>query len=191
MRRVKYYYDVESLSYKKIKSRLISLRGTFLFLLAAALFGLFFVYLSYKILESPNEKYLKREVDKMKLEYGLLDKKMGEVEDVLGEIQERDNNIYRLYFEANPIPEDQRKAGFGGVNRYKSLEGFDNSKMITDAAKKMDVITKQLYIQSKSLDEIVKLAENKEQLLTSIPAIQPVRVDYLKRMASGYGWRKD
>lgn len=191
MRKVKYYYDVESLSYKKIKSRIISLRGTFLFLLASALFGLFFVYIAYKVLESPNEKYLKREVDKMKLEYGLLDKKMSQVKEILAEIQERDNNIYRLYFEANPIPDEQRKAGFGGVNRYKSLEGFDNSKMITDVTKKMDIITKQLYIQSKSLDEIVKLAENKEHLLASIPAIQPVRNDHLKQMASGYGWRKD
>ncbi len=91
----------------------------------------------------------------------------------------------------NPIPEEQRKAGFGGVNRYKALEGFDNSEMIIDVTKNMDVLSKQLYIQSKSLDEIVKLAENKEELLASIPAIMPVKKQDLTRMASGYGWRSD
>ncbi len=109
----------------------------------------------------------------------------------MSEIQERDNNIYRLYFEVNPIPLEQRKAGFGGVNRYKDLEGFDNSEMVIDVTKNMDILSKQLYIQSKSLDEIVKLAENKEKLLAAIPAIQPVKNEDLTRMASGYGWRND
>ena len=113
------------------------------------------------------------------------------MEYVLGNIEDRDNNIYRLYFEANPIPEEQRKAGFGGVNRYKSLEGFDNSEMIIDVTKNMDILSKQLYVQSKSLDEIVKLAENKEKLLAAIPAIQPVKNQDLSRMASGFGWRSD
>ena len=91
----------------------------------------------------------------------------------------------------NPIPNEQRKAGFGGVNRYKALEGFDNSEMIIDVTKNMDILSKQLYVQSKSLDEIVKLAENKEKLLAAIPAIQPVKNEDLSRMASGFGWRSD
>ncbi|MFZ2283016.1 MAG: M23 family metallopeptidase, partial [Lutibacter sp.] len=82
-------------------------------------------------------------------------------------------------------------AGFGGVNRYKALEGFDNSEMIIDVTKNMDILAKQLYIQSKSLDEIVKLAANKEKLLSAIPAIQPIENQNLTRMASGYGWRSD
>ncbi|VAW15572.1 Peptidase, family M23, partial [hydrothermal vent metagenome] len=106
-------------------------------------------------------------------------------------IQKRDNNIYRTYFEANPIPEEQRKAGFGGVNRYKSLEGFNNSEMIIDATKSLDILSKQLYVQSKSLDEIIDLAKDKEKLLASIPAIQPVSKQDLTRMASGFGWRLD
>jgi murein DD-endopeptidase MepM/ murein hydrolase activator NlpD len=143
------------------------------------------------VFESPKEKELKRELEFVKLNEQLHNKKITQLQQVLEEIQERDNNIYRLYFEVNPIPEEQRKAGFGGVNRYKALEGFDNSEMIIDVTKNMDVLSKQLYIQSKSLDEIVKLAENKEELLASIPAIMPVKKQDLTRMASGYGWRSD
>ena len=141
--------------------------------------------------ESPKEKELKRELEYVKLNEELHAKKIEQLDKILKEIQDRDNNIYRLYFEVNPIPEEQRKAGFGGVNRYKALEGFDNSEMIIDVTKNMDILSKQLYVQSKSLDEIVKLAENKEKLLAAIPAIQPVKKEDLTRMASGYGWRTD
>src|SRR5690554_360081 len=116
---------------------------------------------------------------------------MDESEAVLASIADRDNNIYRLYFEANPIPDEQRKAGFGGINRYKDLEGFDNSKLIIESHKRIDQLQKQIVVQSKSLDEIAKLAEEKEELLTAIPAIQPVKNEDLKRMASGYGIRTD
>ena len=107
----------------------------------------------------------------------------------MSQLQQRDNNIYRAYFEANPIPEEQRKAGFGGVNRYRYLNGYDNTKLIKTATKKLDILSKQLVVQSKSLDEIVVLAKNKKEMLASIPAIQPVANKDLKRMASGYGYR--
>ena len=83
------------------------------------------------------------------------------------------------------------EAGFGGINRYRSLEGFNNSEMIIDATKNLDILSKQLYVQSKSLDEIIDLAKDKEKLLASIPAIQPVSKQDLTRMASGFGWRLD
>jgi len=145
----------------------------------------------YQFIEPPKQKILQRELENMKLHYELLSKKMNQAESVLEELQKRDNNIYRTYFEANPIPEEQRKAGFGGVNRYKSLEGFNNSDMIVDVTKNLDILSKQLYIQSKSLDEIIELAEGKEKMLAAIPAIQPVSKEDLTRMASGYGWRSD
>jgi Membrane proteins related to metalloendopeptidases len=114
---------------------------------------------------------------------------LNESSKILTQLQERDNNIYRMYFEANPIPEEQRKAGFGGVNRYKDLEGFDNSKMIINLTKDIDVLSKQISVQSQSLDEIVSLAKEKEKMLAAIPAIQPVKNEDLTRMASGYGMR--
>ncbi|MDJ0644520.1 MAG: M23 family metallopeptidase [Flavobacteriaceae bacterium] len=192
MAKVKYYYDSETLSYRKIElRRRDKFKNTLVFLASSALFGALIVLISYQFIESPKEKAQKRELDNMMLRYELLDKKMSQAEKVLENIQQRDNDIYRMYFEVNPIPEEQRKAGFGGVNRYKSLEGFENSDMIIDATKNMDILAKQLYVQSKSLDEIINLAEDKEKLLASIPAIQPIKKEDLTRMASGYGWRSD
>ncbi|MCH4554043.1 MULTISPECIES: M23 family metallopeptidase [Aestuariibaculum] len=192
MSKVKYYYDSESLSYKKIeRKKRTTLKYAFVFILGAALFGFLFVFIASQYIESPKERALKRELQNSQLQFELLNKKMAEAEAVLTDIADRDNNIYRVYFEANPIPEEQRKAGFGGINRYKNLEGFDNSKLIIESNKRLDILQKQIVVQSKSLDEITKLAEEKEKLLAAIPAIQPVSNKELTRMASGYGMRSD
>ena len=192
MAKVKYYYDSDTLSYRKIELRKRDkFRRMFVFVMASAIMGGLLVFLMYQFVESPRQKVMKRELENMKLHYELLEKKMAQADDVLDGIQKRDNNIYRTYFEANPIPEEQRKAGFGGVNRYKSIEGFDNSQMIIEATRDLDILSKQLYVQSKSLDEIIDLAKDKEELLASIPAIQPVSKQDLTRMASGFGWRLD
>ncbi|MFV0540899.1 MAG: M23 family metallopeptidase [Aestuariibaculum sp.] len=192
MSKVKYYYDPETLSYKKIKRRKRNaIKYALMFILAAALFGFFTVFIIGQYVESPKERALKRELQNMQLQFGLLNKKMEQAENVLSSIADRDNNIYRVYFEANPILEEQRRAGFGGINRYKDLEGFDNSKLIIESNKRIDILQKQIVIQSKSLDEIAKLAEEKEKLLAAIPAIQPVKNEDLTRMASGYGMRTD
>lgn len=194
MSKVKYYYDPDTLSYRKIEPKKTKkYRNLFIFIVGAALFGFLglVVLLNANVLNTPKELSLDREVRNYELQFEILTKKMEQMEQVLANIEDRDNNIYRLYFEANPIPEEQRRAGFGGINRYKSLEGFNNSEIIINAAKQLDIIQKQMVIQSKSLDEITKLAEEKEKLLAAIPAIQPVRNKDLTRMASGFGWRSD
>ena len=192
MSKVKYFYDPETLSYRKIeRKKRKTVKFIFGFLLSAALFGVLIVFIASQYLESPKEKALKRELVNLDLQFELLNKKMNEAEEVLASVEDRDNNIYRLYFEANPIPEEQRKAGFGGINRYKNLEGFDNSKLIISSNKRIDILQKQIVVQSKSLDEIAILAEEKEKLLAAIPAIQPVNNEDLTRMASGFGMRTD
>jgi len=194
MTKVKYYYDPDTLSYRKIEPKKSKkVRNVLLFVLASVLSGFLglLVLLNTNLLNTPRELSLQREVRNYELQFELLSRKMEQMEDVLANIEERDNNIYRIYFEANPIPEEQRRAGFGGVNRYKSLEGFNNSEMIISTTRRMEIIQKQMVIQSKSLDEITKLAAEKEKLLAAIPAIQPVNNEEMTRMASGYGWRSD
>lgn len=192
MSKVKYYYDSDTLSYRKIKrKKSTTFKYLFGFIATSALFGLLFMFLATLYIESPKEKALKRELTNMQLQFDLLNKKMNEAETVLANIEDRDNNIYRLYFEANPIPEEQRKVGFGGINRYKAFEGFDNSKLIIESNKRIDILQKQIVVQSKSLDEIKVLAEEKEKFLATIPAIQPVTNEDLTRMASGFGMRTD
>ena len=192
MSKVKYYYDSDALSYRKIeRKKTRTAKYILLFILATALFAFLFVFIASQFIESPREKGLKHELQNAELQLELLNKKMDETEIVLTGLADRDNNIYRLYFEANPIPDEQRKAGFGGINRYKSLEGFDNSRLIIESHKRIDQLQKQIVVQSKSLDEIAKLAVDKEKLLAAIPAIQPVKNEDLSRMASGYGSRTD
>ncbi|KAA1245392.1 M23 family metallopeptidase [Aquimarina sp. RZ0] len=194
MSKVKYYYDSETLSYRRIEHKKGRKFGfAILGILGSLLAGLLLlvIYLNIPQLETPKEKAYKRELENMKLQYELMNKQLRKDHAVLEEIAERDDNIYRLYFGAPPIPEEIRKAGFGGVNRYKGYEGYDNSEMIIESQKQIDKLTKQIAVQSISLDEIKNLAEQKEELLSTIPAIQPIQNTDLKRMASGYGWRSD
>ncbi|MCG1037517.1 M23 family metallopeptidase [Polaribacter sargassicola] len=190
MAKVKYYYDADTLSYRKITVKKSDYYKKSVFGILAVFLIAFIGFVVFsQFIMSPSERSQKRELDNLKLHYELLSKRMEESSAILAQLQDRDNNIYRTYFEANPIPEEQRKAGFGGVNRYKSLDGFDNSTMIKELTKDVDILTKQLVVQSKSLDEIVGLAKEKEKMLASIPAIQPVKNEDLTRMASGYGMR--
>lgn len=194
MSKVKYYYDPDTLSYRKIepkKSR--RYRNYAFFFLAVLLVAIFLVtfLLNTSLVNTPRELSQERELNNLELQLELMTKDMKQMGEVLTNIEDRDNNIYRLYFEANPIPEEQRRAGFGGINRYKRLEGYKNSEMIIGAIKRMDQLKKQMAIQSKSLEEIASLAKEKEKLLVAIPAIQPINNDDLTRMASGFGWRSD
>lgn len=190
MAKAKFYYNPDTLSYEPIKAEPKRVFKKTLFygcaFLLAGVIG--FVVLS-TFLKSPSERATLRELENLKMNYTILDKKLGQASAVLEDIQERDNYIYRVFFEAKPISDEERKAGFGGVNRYKYLEGFNYSEMIKEAAKKVDVLSKRLVIQSKSLDEISKLAAKKKEMLASIPAIQPVAKGDLNRLASGYGMR--
>jgi murein DD-endopeptidase MepM/ murein hydrolase activator NlpD len=194
MAKVKYYYDPESLAYRIItplKRR--SFAYIMLFLLSSALFGFlaFVVLLNTPYFETPKDKLQAREIDNLKIQYAILNRKIDQVDEVLNALEDRDNNLYRAYFNSSPISEEDRKAVFGIENRYKDLAGYNNSDLIINTTKRVDVLTKQLVVQSKSLDEILKLAKSKEKLLAAIPAIQPIRNENLKRMASGFGYRSD
>ena len=147
------------------------------------------VIVFFQFFDSPKEKRLKSEIENLVLQYDILSKKMTQIDLVLDDIQHRDDNIYRVIFEADPIPSSIRKAGFGGVNRYKDIRNFSNAELVIEAAKKVDKLSKQLYIQSKSFDEVIDLAKNKADMLASIPAIQPIANKDLGRVASGYGYR--
>jgi murein DD-endopeptidase MepM/ murein hydrolase activator NlpD len=161
----------------------------FYFLIGSAFTGLVMVIIFFQFFDSPKEKILNREIKQLSSQYEVVQDKLQQVELVLDDIQERDDNIYRVIFEADPIPKSIRKAGYGGVNRYQDLSGYNNAELIISTAKKIDQITKQLYIQSKSFDNIIELAKNKADMLASMPAIQPVSNKDLSRMASGYGYR--
>jgi len=190
MSKRKFIYDPETLSYKQVSS---SNKKAVLLFIAGVIVGvgvlMFLLSSSKPVIETPREKELARENENLKLNYELLNKKFNRIETVLKDIKNRDNNIYRTIFEADPISNDVRTAGYGGVDMYSNLEGYTDSDLIKQTTALADKIEKELVVQSQSFDEVVKLAKAKEKLLSHIPAIQPVENKDLTRMASGYGWR--
>lgn len=192
MAETKYKYNYRSLNYERIE---LTFRDKVLNVLKFSITGMVFAAIIlvcvFIFVDSPKEKILKRENAQLKSQYRIMDKKLDQIESVLADMQNRDDNIYRVIFEAEPIPENIRKSGIGGVNRYEYLEGFKSSDLFITTSKKLDELSKQLYVQSRSFDEVIKLAKNKKKLLASIPAIQPVSNKDLTRIASGYGYRID
>jgi murein DD-endopeptidase MepM/ murein hydrolase activator NlpD len=192
MAKVKYYYDPKTLSYRKIeKNAAYRLRNGLIYIASVLLSAFAFILLADSFIDSPKEKRLRRELENMEIQFSILDERMDQVGTVISDLQERDDNIYRVIFESDPLPASVREAGFGGANRYSKLEGYENSDLIKSTAGRLDRLTKQVYVQSKSFDDIVEMAKDKKEFLASIPAIQPVANENLRRMASGYGWRLD
>lgn len=190
MAKVKYRFNAHTLSYDKIVisfktrfKRFLALFSTTLVTSVLIAFGILQFY------ESPRMRILHKENERMLTQYKLLYKDLLTVEKVLDDIEQRDNNLYRVIFESDPIPTTIRKAGFGGVNKYSQLESFDNSELVIKTAAKLDILSKQAYIQAKSYDEVMNLALNKEKLRTCIPAIMPISNKSLKSTASGWGYR--
>ena len=190
MAKIKYYYDTKTLSYKRIELNAFDKLKRYLSYSIASIFsGFIMIVIFFQFFDSPKENRLKNEINQLLTQYDILNKKMSQIDLVLDDLQQRDDNIYRVIFEADPIPSAIRKAGFGGVNRYKDIRNFSNAELVIEATRKADKLSKQLYIQSKSFDELINLAKNKTDMLASIPAIQPIANKNLGRMASGYGYR--
>ncbi len=190
MAKKKYKFNSETLNYESVGSDLKSKLTKVLAYLASSLaLALVITVVFVNFYETPRSKALKRENKRLLTQYELLSKDLDKVESVLSELQQRDDNIYRVIFEAEPIPSSVRNAGFGGTNKYSHLENMDNSDLVIETAKKLDVISKQVYIQSKSYDEVLGMALNKEKMLASLPAIMPITNKDLKRTSSGWGYR--
>ncbi|MGD9555441.1 MAG: M23 family metallopeptidase, partial [Mangrovibacterium sp.] len=159
------------------------------FLFTSLVMSIIMTFVILQFYETPKTRNLKRENQRLLTQYELMYKNLENVEKVLADLQQRDDNLYRVIFEADPIPNSIRKAGFGGVNKYAQLQSLDNSELVINTARKLDIIAKEAYVQSKSYDEILALAQNKEKMLASIPAIMPISNKDLKRTASGWGFR--
>lgn len=190
MAKGKYKFDPESLSFNKIQFSIkAKIFRVFSYFLATLLIAIAYNVFFFSFFNSPKEKALNREISQLILKYEIAQKELELIENELEFLQKTDDNIYRTIFEAEPIPNSRRESGIGGVNRYADLEGFDNSEIVIETAKRLDKIKKKLYIQTKSFDEIIELTKNKEDMLASVPAIQPISNKDLRRTASGWGFR--
>ncbi|MCL2327558.1 MAG: M23 family metallopeptidase [Bacteroidetes bacterium] len=187
MSKGKYRFNPESLTYEKINhstKKIILLVLTYFSIFVTIGFAFMFLWLHF--FPSAREYSLIEENKGLRAQYKILNEKINRVELVMNDIADRDNSIYRVVFEADPIPLEVRNAGFGGVNRYAELQSIPNMELVVDVSKRIDILQKKLYIQSLSFDTIIHLAKNKTEMLKCIPAIQPIRNG---KLVSGFGYR--
>lgn len=186
----KYKFNPESLSFDRISLgfRAVLLR-MMAYLVGSLIVAFIYALIFAAFIDSPKEKALKREIEQLSVQYELINKEMDNVDKILEHLKETDDNLYRTIFEAEPIPEPYREGGIGGVNRYKELDGYDNSRLVIETSRKLDKIRKKVYVQSKSFNDLILLAKDKEEMLSCLPAIQPISNKDLTRTASGWGRR--
>lgn len=190
MPRTKYKFNPDSLSFDKVRlgAKDLFLR-TLAYFIGSLLIAVFYGFIFALFIDSPKEKALKREIAQLTLQYEMMHREMGNLEKVIDHLQETDDNLYRTIFEAEPIPATLREGGVGGINRYDQMDGFENSSIVIETAARLDRLRKKVYIQSKSFDDLINLAAEKEDMLRSIPAIIPISTKDLTRVASGFGLR--
>ncbi|ATL46887.1 peptidase M23 [Chitinophaga caeni] len=192
MKKVKYFYNTQTLKYEKL---VVSLRVKLLrilgFLSAAIVTGIIFLSVAYRFLDSPNEKNLRREVEQMKEQYTALRGRLNDVKQDLAELQHRDNEIYRVIFEASPIVDSTRAGKPLEGEELDLLETLPSGELIASIAKTLHEVRNRIKTQENSYEEIDDLVKNKQKMLASIPAIQPVSNRDLRRIASGFSYRID
>ncbi|MCD9017706.1 M23 family metallopeptidase [Parachryseolinea silvisoli] len=192
MARIKYYYDTETCKYERVKTKTSDVVMNALGILSLTMImavGLMILFTNY--FESPKELILKNEIKELEYYYDNLSQDVQNMNEILGGIEHRDDNIYRVVLGAEPIDKTIRDAGVGGVDRYKDIreKNIDHEEIVLNLNEKVDLLRRKIYIESKSQDEVVKMAEKKEKLYAAIPAIQPISNKQLVALASGFGWR--
>ncbi len=191
MRNVYYKYNEKTKMYDRVypnmRSRLLTYLRNILFW---ALLGVGGYFIALLILGTPEDaEDLREENARLQTQYEVLSQRLDEAMEVMEDIRQRDDNLYRVMFMADPVSEDVRNATYTGTNRYEELENLDNAALVMATTQKTDMLARKLYIQSKSFDEIVDFYKNHEDMLRHLPAIQPVSNKDLKRTASGFGYR--
>ena len=190
MSKIYYRYNPDNLNYERVyPSKTQRLWTICRHVIIGSLIGIAIFMVATYVFDSPLEKQLKKENKLLVTQYQILTKRIDESQRILTDLQERDDQLYRATFNAEPIPEAIRKSGFGGSNRYESLMNLPNSELIISATQKLDMMTKSLYVQSNSYDELTELLKNKEERMQCIPAIMPISTKDFKRISSGFGMR--
>ena len=191
-RKTYYFYNPNTLNYERFYP---SARDRFFTVLRHLSTGIIFGVATFfgvmYFIDSPQESQLRKENRLLQTQYEVLQLRLDNALEVLDDIQQRDENLYRAIFQAESIPESVRKSGFGGSNRYEHLMDMADAELVVSTTQKLDMLTKQLYIQSRSFDDVLEMCRQHDEMLRCIPAIQPISNKDLKQTASGYGTRID
>lgn len=167
------------------------LRQSGIYIISGIILGIVFLFLFLTFFPSPREKQLQREKEALQAQLSTLSQQVDQMQLVMADLQQRDDNLYRVLFGAEPIPLSIRQGTQRKISYYEDIARMTNNQLSADLTLKVDVLEKELYVQSKSYDEIIEMAKNQEIRMENIPAIQPVLNKDLKRVASGYGMRID
>ncbi len=188
----KYKINPETLAMEQVEQGLgYWLRQTGIYIVAGIILGIVFLFLFLTFFPSPREKQLQREKETIQSQLEVLNRQVDQMQIVMADLQQRDDNLYRVLFGAEPIPLSIRQGTQRKISYYEQIAQMTNNQLSADLAMKVDVLEKEIYVQSKSYDEIVEMAKNQEIRMENIPAIQPVMNKDLTRVASGYGMRID
>jgi murein DD-endopeptidase MepM/ murein hydrolase activator NlpD len=193
LKRKQYKYNPETLLFEEKELSLISrLKSSVLRFLGISAIATTWIFVYSLLFETPKEIHLLKTTNELLISYEIMSMKLTEAEQTLDKIMSRDNNVYRAVFEEDTIPYTVRNAGFGGVNRYAKYDnlGIRNSDLLVNIYRRMDILQKKAYIQSKSLDRIGELASNKIQMQQSMPIFAPVNLSQI-RLSSVFGYRTD
>ncbi|MFO7723309.1 MAG: M23 family metallopeptidase [Bacteroidales bacterium] len=189
MAKVRYKFNPKSLEIEKveitIKQRLLQVGS---YLLTASVFAVITTIIAFQVIDSPKERALKREIEQYRLQNKVITDQLDKIEKVVVDLQYRDDNIYRVIFGAEPVSDAERNSGIGGVERYRHLDGYNNSEELINTARRVDDISRRLVVQSKSFDKVFELAKQKEQMMACIPAIVPIKNGAMN-IVSGFGYR--
>lgn len=188
----KYKINPETLAMEQVEHGFrYWVRQTGIYILAGIVIGILFLYLFLTFFPSPREKQLLREKASLESQLEVLNNQVDQMQVVMTDLQQRDDNLYRVLFGAEPIPLSVRQGAQRKIDYYEQLAQMTNSELAADLSLKVDLLEKEMYVQAKSYDEVAQMAKEQEIRMENIPAIQPVMNKDLKRVASGYGMRID
>ena len=188
----KYKINPQTLALEQVEHGLrYWLRQTGIYIFGGIVLGVVFLYLFLYFFPSPREKQLLKEKETIQSQMEVLNSQVDQMQIVMADLQQRDDNLYRVLFGAEPIPLSIRQGTQRKIDYYEQIAQMTNSQLTADLTLKVDMLEKELYVQAKSYDEILELTKTKEIRMENIPSIQPVMNKDLKRVASGYGMRID
>jgi len=189
MGKIKYQFNTKSLAVEPVRETLWDKAKKFLrIVLAGMVFSVVVLIIGYTFFDSPKERMLEREIEQYRLNFQIVNDRLDFLTTVLEDIQRRDDQIYRVIFEAEPIPRSVREAGIGGADRFAQFDLKYTSEAIATTKSRVEQLARMLYVQSVSYDEVYSMARNKNEMLASIPAIVPIEYG-IYRLVSGFGMR--
>ena len=184
-----YRFNPHTLKYEKV---FVSLRDqvrriSFNVLLGVVI-GVVLAFAGFYLIGSPQERSMQRELSRYRQQTRLLNDRVTRAEKVLEDLEERDDVLYRTIFESEPINQSKRRSGIGGMERYADLDGMIDGGLLKATTQRVDDLSKRLYVESKSLDELYEMARTKNERVATMPAIMPVAKNQCK-LVSGFGLR--